>query len=313
MNHLQRLAPRCLIAIFLFSVACADACEEDIDTPENQENQDNQSGPNLDIAPEFTEPGVYGGDECPQADLTADELNAGAVTTWTFSGVVTNAEGHGSFYIQSEDGQEIAGLIHTNPDDESYQFETPLFCGPQRMTFLWSNDACDLVVVKDIVTEDCDDPDIRITLLWDDLGQDWELHLIKEGGQINDPETDCTWNTCINRGPDWGVPGDENDDPRKDVDNTGILGPENITLNKPEDGTYTVMVEHWGNGDPASSGRVIFNIAGQPTSIVDLEGLAPRSVWTAGTIEWPSGEVTPSQDVYDCSHSWSGGCTAHIP
>ena len=77
--------------------------------------------------------------------------------------------------------------------------------------------------------------------------------------------------------------------------------------------TYTVMVEHWGSGDPSSDGRVIFNVGGNAPVVVDLEDLAPQSVWTAGTISWPAGTVQTSQEVFDCSGSWSSGCTAPIP
>ena len=108
--------------------------------------------------------------------------------------------------------------------------------------------------------------------------------------------------------------GDPGDDPQKDVDNTGSFGPENIFLARPESGTYTVMVEHWsGSGDPESDGQVAINIRGNPSVIVTKQNLAPFSVWTAATIEWPSGTVTPTQDVFDCTENWSGGCTASIP
>lgn len=299
----------CFLAIVML-LACNISCGD-----ENERDDDdiNSNASALDIAPQHTKPGVYGGEGCPESDLTADEFNAGEVMSQRFDGSVTGADGHGRFYIRSKAGQEIAGRLNTDADTEAYAFQTPLFCGEQLMKLKWSNEKCDLVVVKNVNTENCVEPDVRITLLWDDQGQDWELHLIKEGGQINNPDTDCTWNTCINKRPDWGVTGDASDDPFKDVDNTGILGPENIILSKPEAGTYTVMVEHWANGNPDSSGRVIFNITGQPTTVADFNKLAPKHVWTAGTIDWPSGKVTTSNDVFDCSDSWSNGCTATIP
>src|SRR5687768_3351479 len=47
--------------------------------------------------------------------------------------------------------------------------------------------------------------EIAVDMHWDDLGLDWELHLVKPGGRINDALTDCTWTTCIYSSPDWGV------------------------------------------------------------------------------------------------------------
>ncbi len=100
--------------------------------------------------------------------------------------------------------------------------------------------------------------------------------------------------------------------PRKDVDNTGAYGPENIYYSAPEDGTYTVLVEHWGAGTPDSDGQVVFNVAGV-TTLATVENLPSHSVWTVGTIAWPSGEVTTAHSKYDCAADWSGGCRAELP
>ena len=80
----------------------------------------------------------------------------------------------------------------------------------------------------------------------------------------------------------------------------------------PENQTYTVMVEHWGGGDPGSDGEVIFNV-GTRTFLASKQNLAPRFVWLAGTIAWPSGEVRTSTLTYDCTGSWSSGCTMDLP
>lgn len=155
--------------------------------------------------------------------------------------------------------------------------------------------------------------DIEIVMQWDDAGDDWELHLVKPGGQINDVATDCTWTSCVYASPDWGAVGDPADDPHKDYDDTDQFGPERIWLANPEPGTYTVLVEHWGTGLPESDGSVTIEVAGLPLVTVSMNDLAPQHVWTAATITWPSGVVTPSQDVFDCSAEWSGGCTATMP
>jgi hypothetical protein len=41
--------------------------------------------------------------------------------------------------------------------------------------------------------------------------------------------------------------------------------------------------------------------------------LAPFHVWTAATITYPGGIITPSSAVYDCSANWSSGCRDSIP
>jgi hypothetical protein len=270
-----------------------------------------QTGGN-DPAPQAAQPGEYNCPGCPDiTEPVETDITAGAVTSYAFAGTVTGAQGNGTFYIDGPGTQESFGPIETNPDG-SFAFEAPLFCGEQLVKCLWSNTAGTYVLVVRVITENCVEADIRVTLSWDGLGRDWELHLVKPGGRINDPATDCTWDTCIGARPDWGVQGDATDDPKKDVDNTGDYGPENIFLARPEAGVYTVLVEHWGGGDPMSDGQVIFNVGGEVT-VARIENLAPMHVWTAGTIRWPEKTVTTGTTIFDCSAMWGGGCNAPLP
>lgn len=154
--------------------------------------------------------------------------------------------------------------------------------------------------------------DIAISLFWDDLGLDWELHLVKPGGQINDNATDCTWTSCIYTSPDWGIMGDASDDPHKDIDDTDTHGPERIWQADPENGVFTVLVEHWGSGSDEADGHVKI-LAGGVETTVYMENLRSHHVWTVATIELPSGVVTTTDAVYDCSANWSAGCLTPLP
>jgi hypothetical protein len=265
-----------------------------------------------DPAPDRTLPGEYGCDGCPDADMSVFELDLGSVTSQSFEGIVTGAIGNGEFYLESAEGQSIGGAIPTSTSG-TYLFTVPLFCGTQLLKCVWSNDSGSYVAVIEIVTADCLDADIRVTLTWDDLGFDYELHLVKEGGQINDNLTDCTWTSCIGSSPDWGVVGDDSDNPHKDVDNTGNFGPENIFYAMPEDGTYTVMIEHWGAGAAESDGQVTINLLDHAPVVIGITDLAAHHVFTAATIEWPSKTVTVVGSDYDCNANWSGGCRDMIP
>jgi hypothetical protein len=267
----------------------------------------------VDPAPQRMMPGEYGCAGCPDADVTEFELDLGNATMHTFTGTVTDAEGNGQFYLESADGQTVGGVIPTDSTG-GFEFTVPLFCGTQLLKCVWSNDVGQYVAVVQIITSDCVEADIRVTLTWDDKGSDFELHLIKEGGQINDNLTDCTWTSCsITSGPDWGVMGDANDNPRKDVDNTGTFGPENIYYASPESGTYTVMVEHWGAGTPDADGQVTINVIGEPSRTIAITDLTSHHVFTAGTIDWPSKAVVLDGAEYDCTANWSGGCRDAIP
>ena len=266
-----------------------------------------------DPAPEATEPGETrtceeGGVD---SDLSVFVYTDVTETSINLRGTVTGAPGDGVYYV-AEGAQSIGGLVATDPDTGAFDVTLPLFCGEQLVKLVWRNESCGLTVVTRVVRVECSDEDIRVTLSWDGLGDDFELHLIKPGGQINDDATDCTWTSCIGAGPDWGVVGDASDDPVKDVDDTGTYGPENIYYSNPEAGTYTVMVEHWGPGSDEADGQVTINVGGQAYASA-IQNLAPQRVWTVGTIEWPSGVVTPSQSVFDCSANWSGGCRAELP
>ncbi len=265
----------------------------------------------LDPAPAYNTPGAYRCPNCPDIAGATFEQNLGGVTRTDLTGLVTGAVGNGQFYVRGRNGEEIIGTLPTLADG-SFSSATPLFCGEQLIKCVWNNASGSYVLVQKFITTDCVDADVRVTLSWDDKARDLELHLVKPGGRIN-TNTDCTWTTCIGTGPDWGVAGDASDDPKKDVDNTGSFGPENIFLAKPETGVFHVMVEHWAAGEPMNDARLIINIKGKPATVLDRKNLVTQHVWRAATIAWPAGTVTKVDTDFDCSASWSSGCTAQLP
>lgn len=295
--------------------AMVDAPEVDapgVDAPQDANTSDATSDGGFtfpDPAPGVDTPGEHTGTGCPDSNETNFTLNIGAASTHTFSGTITGANGDGEFWVRGPNGETVAGPIETAANG-SYAKTLPIFCGMNLVKLVWSNGTCPLVLVYAVDRSTCVTADITATVQWDDLGLDWELHLVRPGGQINTPN-DCTWTTCISASPDWGVAGDASDNPHKDIDDTGTYGPENIWLAGPETGRYTVMVEHWGSGTP-SSGFVTLNVAGQVYT-VSLTGLVSHHVWTAATIDWPAGTVTTGQSTYDCTATWASGCTAAIP
>ncbi len=309
MRLLSRWGLRVSMVLLVLGAA---ACGSDDDDRDNDNPDTEEPTWSLDPAPTRTKPGEYTCAGCPDTDISSFEYNAGEVTQDTFDGTVRNAGGNGIFFIGGANGQQLVGTIETDPATGQFSFTAPLFCGEQLVKCVWSNASGSYVLVTRVITTDCVNADIRATVSWDSLGSDWELHLIKPGGRINDDATDCTWTSCVGESPDWGVQGDASDDPKKDVDDTGDYGPENIFLSKPENGLYHVMVEHWGSGSAQSDGRLILNVAGKVT-VIDIQDLPSHSVWKAATISWPGGVVTPSTEKYNCSGEWSSGCTAALP
>ncbi len=294
-------------------VACSGS-GSDVDA-----NLDEMQDPNLmmpvsvisDPAPEFTMPGSFRCEDCPDSNISEFSITT-PDTSVIIADQTTNAVGNGTYTIFADDGSAIEGIIDTD-ENGNFSVNLPLFCGRQIIKCIWSNAAGRYVLVTEAERTDCTSADIQLTLNWDDIGIDFELHLVQPGGSINDAETDCTWNTCVSTQPDWGIAGDPSDNPVKDVDDIGNFGPENIFLASPENGAYHVFVEHWNSGgDPEADGSVTFNVAGE-TTVTTIEDLAPFSVWYVGTIDWPSGNVTLENRRLDCSEFWASGCTLNLP
>jgi hypothetical protein len=157
----------------------------------------------------------------------------------------------------------------------------------------------------------CVEGGLHVTLSWGAGANDLELHLIRQGGHINDPEDDCTWTTCISPSLDWGVLGDPSDDPHKDIDWTSDNGVENIELAKLEPITYSILVEYWQSGNPIAA-DLVMNAFGTTTPLTSPM-LKPLEVWVAATIDAQTQTVTPVGQVVDCSSAWSQGCQLAIP
>jgi hypothetical protein len=255
-------------------------------------------------------PGDAGQSLCPDAGVVTSSLTV-TETVHRFSGTTT-ATTTGEFVVQSDGGQALRGPLQTSAGG-AYQVDVPLFCGPQTVELRWPGPVCADRVLVSVDRQQCTATDLQVTLTWDDLGLDFELHLIKPGGVINVDATDCTWTSCIGQSPDWGVPGDATDNPHKDVDNTRYFGPENIVLNQPESGVYWVLVEHWGVGLPTADGVVTISLAGSPSVTIPITDLASHFVRSVATIDWATRTVTPSSLVTDCTASWTSGCRLDLP
>ncbi len=268
----------------------------------------------VDPLPDVDAPGLATCEGCPTTDDFTDfRPDFGTSSSHKFQGTISLAKGNGRFYVEGTDGQAFGGPIETDPQTGKYSVTVPLVCGEHLLKLVWENDKGAAGAVLRPRTTGCAASDIRVTLSWDDKGDDFELHLIREGGTINDGTNDCTWTSCIGVPLDWGRAGDRSDDPVKDVDDVDTLGPENIVYPQPAAGRYTVMVEHWGSGQPGANGTVVLNVTGQRPVEIPITGLDPQHVFIAATIDWPAGTITVVATRHDCTANWSSGCLDKIP
>ena len=138
--------------------------------------------------------------------------------------------------------------------------------------------------------------DLWVQMSWTEAGDDMDLHMTYNGGAYNS-SNDCYFANCksLSMPLDWGVVGDTTDNPLLDLDDISGIGPENINMESPSNGTYTVVVHDY----PSSS----FTGGNDVTVTIFLGG---AQVWTGtktisgedtftefAEINYPSATVTP--------------------
>ena len=149
------------------------------------------------------------------------------------------------------------------------------------------------------------DEDIHIQLVWDtpsdqdqsdEFGTDLDLHYLHPAGRWDLDPYDIFWR---NPEADWGVVGDNSDDPSLDIDDTDGQGPENVNHDNPESGkTYSVGVYYYNdNGFGPSYATVRIYIRGQLQLELRDKFLEKEDIfWEVGTISWPNQQIS-TQDV----------------
>lgn len=269
---------------------------------------------------EFTDPGTCSG--CPSAFTGIESLNVGTLapgaTTLHIGGVAAGAH-RCEWYVLGGSCGVSHGVAAVDPDGAgTFSSTIPVFCGTNVVQVVCSNDAGARVLVRRIEGTQCAGTgrDLRVTLSWDELARDMELHLLRAPHALNSTTDDCTWFTCMgSAGLDWGVAGDAHDNPTKDIDNTGTLGPENVFLERATAGTYHVMVEYWGSGEPSTS-DVDVTIRERTVARLRHTMLPVHSVWYVGTVSFPAGTFTPVDSVTPCASNWMAstrGCDLPLP
>jgi hypothetical protein len=140
-----------------------------------------------------------------------------------------------------------------------------------------------------------------VELYWTYDDDDLDLHMTRPGYSSSAlmTDNDCYYANCVTTWGtlDWGVWGDSSDDPALDLDDIPGTGPENINIQAPENGDFTVYVHDYqystGDTAPANPATVNIYVAGSlvwtgTKSITIEDSYIPFAM-----VSWPSGTVTP--------------------
>jgi len=139
-----------------------------------------------------------------------------------------------------------------------------------------------------------------IELYWQYSDDDLDLHLVRPGGSLLSTD-DCYYANCVDYGfgtLDWGTWGVSTDDPSLDLDDIPGTGPENVNIEQPENGTFTVYVHdyQYSTNDSPSSNTATVNIyiggslawTGTKTFTSSMED----DYVPVASINWPAGTVS---------------------
>lgn len=206
----------------------------------------------------------------------------------------------------------VSGLVTITSDNQSntvnltitegaFSAQIPLFNGLNQVTlaFIYADGStCSKTIYLTSTSTSSSNQLFRVQLTWDG-DTDMDLHLVRPGGSYMSSTDDCDYGNCQvglegtgTNSIDWGTSGDEDDDPKLDVDCISCgNGIENIWMNEiAEDGTYTIYIDAYSGSETNVTATVF--IGGAQVGQVNCGSMASSTATDScrvGTINWTGG------------------------
>lgn len=150
------------------------------------------------------------------------------------------------------------------------------------------SDPCDTLLIA------APSDNLWIEMYWEYPQDDMDLHLLAPDGS-KWSSLDCHWQNCVDGGLEWGSPSDDTDDPSLDLDDIAGVGPENIRIEEPAAGEYTVLVHDYEASRYRDDNPVTVNIyVGGALVFSETRILSGEDSWESyAYVSFPEGTVTP--------------------
>ncbi len=129
-----------------------------------------------------------------------------------------------------------------------------------------------------------------VQLVWDQVPPDLDLHFLEAGAPL-ESAGDCYW---ANPNPAF-VAGTADQNPHHLGDRLTGYGPETVSWKQPAPGTYSLAVSYQtDHGAARAATAAQIRVYADGVLVADLSHTMASvgEVWSAGTVQWPSGHVS---------------------
>jgi hypothetical protein len=149
---------------------------------------------------------------------------------------------------------------------------------------------------------------LHVQLSWDTDSNDIDVHLMKDTGPYCSANA-CYYGNCKATSysrPDWDGDGSTSSagDPVLDIDDLSGYGPENINVDNPVDGDYTVGVHFYSFSGPSNFATIKVFANGALRAEYTRQLNTGRDFWEVARVQWSNGAaIVIPIDTYQTS--WS--------